>query len=145
MDLADIKPLYIVWSDEQHIQGRPIIDEQHRGVLATINSLNFFLQQGYELNSLMPTIKILVNYLGFHHKTEAGILVATEYPDMLDYDDHTQQTMITLKRVMHQSIDLNDHQLIMKFLRDWWLNHLEHHQLFNPYLSHWDGGYCRVS
>lgn len=39
-----MKNLYITWKPE-HALGIPILDEQHRAVVATINSLFYFMQQ----------------------------------------------------------------------------------------------------
>ena len=55
------QPLYIVWQDK-FVQDEPIIDEQHRGAIAIINSLHYFIQQGYGLKDLMPTVNVLKSY-----------------------------------------------------------------------------------
>ena len=59
------KPLYLGWRDEFSQDGGFIIDEQHHGVLASINSLHYFLQQGHGLEALLPTAKIVLQYLQF--------------------------------------------------------------------------------
>jgi len=50
--------LYIVWSDNNSV-GIPIIDEQHRGIISTINSLHFFIQAGHGDEILKPTLIML--------------------------------------------------------------------------------------
>lgn len=77
------RPFYIP-RQKDYIQGKPIIDEQHRG---SINSLHYFIQQQCSLDELMPTIKLLLSYLVFHYKTEQGILRASEYPGISGYNE----------------------------------------------------------
>lgn len=137
------KPLYIVWQKEFE-QGNAIIDEQHRGVLATINSLNYFLKQGSNLQHLMPTIKILVSYLMFHYKTEEGILVASEYPNMEEYAEKTTRRMADFKNACEEAIKSDDPEIVLRFLGKWWRDHVAYHEKFSPFLSDWQGEYCRV-
>lgn len=138
------KPLYIVWRNEFE-QGNAIVDEQHRGVLATINSLNYFLQQGADLKHLMPTIKMLVNYVMFHYKTEQGILSASEYPEMDKYASKTTKRMIDFKDACEKAIRQDEPEIVLKFLGEWWERHVNYHNEFSPFLTEWQGGYCRVN
>jgi len=45
--------LYIVWSDNNEL-GIPIIDEQHRAIISTINSLHYFMQPGHGDDIIQP-------------------------------------------------------------------------------------------
>jgi hemerythrin len=126
------------------MQGESIIDEQHRGVLATINSLHYFLQQEQGLEALMPTVKILISYLMFHFKTEEGILRATEYPDMDEYNHYVKETVDEFKHICQQSTRYKEPEQVLIFLKDWWHRHLEMHEHISPYLHNWSGEYCRV-
>ena len=38
--------LYIAWNDDNKL-GIPIIDEQYRAIISTINSLHYFMQIGH--------------------------------------------------------------------------------------------------
>ena len=67
------RPLYIVWNKTQMVHV-PIIDEQHHAMVAAINSLYFFINQGWGLSALHPTLKIIKASVGFHLKTEEGML-----------------------------------------------------------------------
>lgn len=138
-----IKPLYIVWQDD-FMQGEPIIDEQHHGVLATINTLHYFIQQGYELKELMPTINILRSFLMFHYKTEEGILRATEYPHIETYDDEMNTVIEEFKAVCEKAKTEQEPERVLAYLKTWWQQHLIHHQQITPFLHDWSGEYCRV-
>lgn len=73
--------LYIVWKPHDDI-GVPIIDEQNRAIVATINSLYYFIQEGWGLSALAPTLNIIKSYSSFHFKTEEGILAKAGYPEL---------------------------------------------------------------
>jgi hemerythrin len=79
-----VRALYIVWRDESNVE-IPIIDEQHRGLVAAINSLYFFIQEGWGVEALKPTLSIIKSYSGFHSKTEEGILAKVEYPELQEH------------------------------------------------------------
>ena len=51
-------PLYIVWNKKQTISV-PILDDQHHAIVAAINSLYFFINQGWGLSALSPTLKVI--------------------------------------------------------------------------------------
>lgn len=61
------EPLYIVWNQKQSINV-PILDEQHHAIVAAINSLYFFINQGWGLSALTPTLKIIKTKYWFSFK-----------------------------------------------------------------------------
>jgi len=138
------KPLYIVWQDK-FLQNESIIDEQHRGAIAIINSLHYFIQQGFTLQQLKPTVQMLKNYLNFHFKTEQGILEALECPLMQQYNADASKTLKAFDTQYLQGIKDNDPTTLLVFLRKWWQQHLVLHEKITPYLHEWKGDYCRVS
>lgn len=137
------RPLYIVWQ-ESFTQGEPIIDEQHHGVLSTINTLHYFIQQGYELRELLPTIKILISFLVFHYRTEEGILRSTEYPEIESYDSEMKRVIDEFKAVCEKARTEKSPELVLAYLKNWWHKHLKSHQVITPFLHNWSGEYCRV-
>ena len=53
-----MKDIYIVWNKDNEI-GIPIIDEQHRVAVGTINSLFYFMQMKRGVAALRPTLSVL--------------------------------------------------------------------------------------
>ena len=98
------KPLYLGWRDEFSQDGGFIIDEQHHGVLASINSLHYFLQQGHGLEALLPTAKIVLQYLQFHAKTEEGILRDAEYKDIEQFVEQAEQDVVAYKKACRENL-----------------------------------------
>ncbi|MBI2800103.1 MAG: chemotaxis protein [Gammaproteobacteria bacterium] len=126
-------PLYIVWNDRMLID-ISILDEQHRGMLATINTLYYFICQGWGLQALKPTLDIIQRYGGFHAKTEEGLLTRAEYPEI-------QRHVLTYKRFLtdtnaavHDAINEREPEILLRVLKQWWTNHLEiEHRQFADY------------
>jgi len=137
------KPLYIVWQ-ESFLQDEPIIDEQHRGVLATINTLHHFLQQGHGLDVLKPTVQICLSYIRFHAKTEEGILRAAGYPQLDELIKKNEQIVDEFKQVYREAFIHEDPDLVLHFLRVWWQEHMILHKEITPRLVDYSGQFCRL-
>lgn len=135
--------LYIIWQDS-FIQDESILDEQHHALLATINSLHYFLQQGQGLEVLMPTVKILVAYLRFHSKTEEGVLRAANYPDIEKYVQESEDMVKNFKDICREALLHKDPDPVLLFLGKWWRSHIDNHQEMALYLTDSSGKYCRV-
>ncbi|MDX1915836.1 MAG: hemerythrin family protein [Methylophilus sp.] len=119
-----INVLYIVWKNENDL-GIPIIDEQHRAIVATINSLYFFIQEGWGLSALTPTLNIIKSYSGFHFKTEEGILSKIGYSNIHKHIMAQKKFSKDLDTIAHEAIDCRDPSVLLKFLKTWWIMHLE--------------------
>ncbi len=137
------KSLFIVWQDS-FIQDEPIIDQQHRGVLASINSLHYFLQQGKGLEALMPTVEICMSYMMFHAKTEEGILRAANYPELDAYIENSQKVVDDFYKVCKQAVQDKEPEQMLAFLRNWWQNHMALHDEITPLLLECQGQFCRI-
>jgi hemerythrin-like metal-binding protein len=131
------EPLYIVWNQKQSIKV-PILDEQHHAVVAAINSLYFFINQGWGLSALTPTLKIIKATIGFHLKTEEGILekLGTNYKVLYKHNELYNTFNLNADLAINQAMAEQDPMVLLKFLRDWWVNHhLKDHAEYKPYLS----------
>jgi len=130
-----VNPLYIVWNDDQHI-GIPILDEQHHAIVATINSLYFFIQEGWGVSALKPTLNIIKVYSAFHAKTEEGLLLKLKYPSLVKHIDSQKQFEKAVDEVTEEAILYRDPQILLSFLRDWWRTHLL--QEHSDYVEYFD-------
>lgn len=127
-------PLYIIWSDENNT-GYSIIDEQHKGIAATINSLYYFIQQGHGLDALKPTLQIVRTYIGFHLKTEEMILESLNYPLLDEQKAFHEKTFVDFNNTAKEAILNKEPELLLKFLKDWWFAHMkDHKEKYNKYL-----------
>lgn len=127
--------LYIVWRDENNI-GIPILDEQHRAVVAAINSLYYFIKEGWGLEALKPTLQIVKCNFIFHLKTEEGILAKADYPDIHDQAAYQKAFAAEIDAVARDALSQREPELLLKFLKDWWLNHIKKdHKAYTAYLD----------
>lgn len=138
-----MKPLFVVWNDA-FVQNVPIIDEQHRGVLATLNSLHYFLQNGLPFEVLKPTVDMLAKYVMFHLKTEEQILREQEYFDINAYTQNAKTFADSLKNAYQEARANNEPELFLLFIKDWWQSHLALHEDMTPYLTEFSGNYCKL-
>ena len=137
------KHIYIHWQEEDE-QNEMIIDEQHRAIIATINSFYYFLAQGYDIQELKPTLELILKYMLFHLKTEEGILHTTEYPYISRYAEIQKATILGLKEAIRNAAQYNEPEEVLLFLKHWWKNHLLEHETITPYCHDWTGEYCHV-
>jgi hemerythrin len=115
--------LYIIWSDNNKI-GIPIIDEQHRGIISTINSLHYFIQIGHGEEILKPTLTMLAQYTKIHFKTEEALMAKANYPAI---EEHRVLHKTLIEKTKKLSIEISrdkDAGRVLKFLREWWLGHI---------------------
>lgn len=128
-------PLYIVWKDDHSI-GVPILDEQHHALVATINSLYFFMQEGWGLSALKPTVDIIVSYSKFHQKTEEGMLTNLGCPDADHHIVSQKNFEKALRESMAEALLYRDPNILLKYLRNWLMSHLqEEHVSYTPYFD----------
>jgi len=115
--------LYIVWSKENELE-IPIIDEQHRGIVSTINSFYYFIQQGHGSEALSPTLNILAQYTNLHFKAEEALMERAKYPAL---DDHLVLHKELAKKMTILARDLiskEDANSLLGLLKSWWLGHI---------------------
>lgn len=131
------RPLYIVWNDNQMVHV-PILDEQHHAVVAAINSLYFFINQGWGLSALSPTLKIIKSSVGFHMKTEEGILekLGADHKTMAKHIELGEAFNPRADAALKEALDEQDPMILLKFLRGWWIeHHVEEHAVYVKYLK----------
>lgn len=119
------RPLYIVWSHEDNDIGINILDEQRRGIVASINSLHYFIQQGLGLDALQPTLQIVGAYIGFHLKTEEMFLEESDYPEMDKYKESCKETLKEFADISKKATMYREPELLLRFLRDWLVKHIK--------------------
>ncbi len=127
--------LYIVWSEGNDL-GIPIIDEQHRGIVSTINSFHYFIQGGHGLDALKPTLSILAEYTKIHFKTEEALFCETDYPDrdahLLLHEELMRKTI----EIARESTVHGEPEVALVFLKEWWLGHINRKdRQYAPYVK----------
>lgn len=118
-----MKNLYIVWSDDSKV-GFPIIDEQHRGIVSTINSLHYFIRTGQGREIIKPTLIMLEQYIEVHLKTEEALMEEAGYPALEEHIELHRELVDKTKRLSDDAGMDMDSDMVLKFLKEWWLGHI---------------------
>lgn len=116
--------LYIKWSDQCN-KSHPLLNEQHRGLVATINSIHYFIQKGWELKNLSPTLKMLETYVGFHLVSELDVLHDSNPDETIEkiYEDYRATFLKELHEVTLSAISNNEPEELTRYLAKWWIGH----------------------
>lgn len=119
------RPLYVVWNTNHSIRV-PIIDEQHHAVAISINSLYFFIHQGWGLGSLLPTLKIVKANVAFHMKTEEEILVKLGASSHVISEHKALHKKFEAEstEAYQEAIEEKEPMILLKFLRSWLISHV---------------------
>lgn len=115
--------LYIKWEEGYNL-GIPIIDEQHRAIVSTINTYHYFVTSGKARAALKPTFITLEQYTKIHFTTEANFFDLTEYPEAKSHKELHVDLAKKMKEVAMEAIQEKDSDIVLQFLRKWWLNHI---------------------
>lgn len=115
--------LYIKW-DEKYNLGIPIIDEQHRAIVSTINTYHYFFARGNEGAALKLTLITLEQYTMTHFMTEENIFKQTEYPESASHKKLHNYLIKRMRDIAIETIQENDPDILLHFLKEWWLSHI---------------------
>jgi hemerythrin len=127
--------LYLPWNDSNSI-GIPIIDEQHRSIVSVINSLHYFVQKHRELDVLESTIKTMSEYTAIHFMTEEMMLKEAGYSSIEEHILLHRQLIKQLQTVSQEAMHDRDVDPLLKFLKAWWINHINHEdRKYVPFMS----------
>ena len=126
--------LYIVWKDNNNL-GIPIIDEQHRGIISTINSLHYFMQTGHGHEIIKPTMIMLEQYINIHFKTEEALMARANYPALKEHIVLHKELAEKTKKLSINAIRDKDSDMVLRFLKEWWLDHInKEDRKYTPFL-----------
>jgi len=115
--------IFIVWKPEYNL-GIQIIDEQHRGIVSTINSLHFGMQNKYVDDMLTPIIDMMVDYTRIHFQIEEDFLDRIDFPHAKRHCElHQELTMRLADEARRSAINKDPYQF-MDFLKQWWIHHI---------------------
>jgi len=115
--------LFIVWNPEYNL-GIPIIDEQHRGIVSTINSLHFGMQNNYGKDMLSPIINMMHDYTRIHFQIEEDFIERIDFPNAKKHHELHCDLSSKLADAGKSSMLDKDPYVFMDFLKNWWINHI---------------------
>ena len=115
--------VFIVWKPEFNL-GIPIIDEHHRGIVTTINTLHFGMQHNYVKDVLAPVIDMMYDYTHIHFRIEEHFLEVIDFPNAkMHHGLHEALSSKLADAGRHSMLDKDPYNFL-DFLKDWWINHI---------------------
>ena len=115
--------VFIVWKPE-FATGIPIIDEQHRGIVSTINSLHYGMQSHNVKNVIKPIIETMYCYAQIHFQVEENYLEMIDSPEAARHKKLHRELTLKLSKMGRERLQDKDHHRLICFLKQWWLNHV---------------------
>ena len=115
--------VFIVWRPRYNL-GIPIIDEHHRGIVSTINSLYFGMQNKHGDEILRPIIDMVHDYTRIHFEVEEGILRKLKYQYLKEHIKLHSELIQELNRVGRKSMMDHNPREFLDFLKEWWVDHI---------------------
>jgi len=126
--------IFIVWKPEYNL-GIPIIDEQHRGIVTTINSLFYAMQNKHGENVLRSVINMVTEYTHIHFNVEESFLIKCGFTDFKKHQELHNELRHTLSNIGNKSLWEHNPQKFLDFLKDWWIDHIcKKDSIFRDYL-----------
>ncbi|HIE55052.1 MAG TPA: hypothetical protein EYP90_07725, partial [Chromatiaceae bacterium] len=114
-----MRNLYISWQEGYNL-GIPIIDEQHRAIVSTINTFYYFVNSGKAEQALQPTFVTLNEYTKTHFLTEEIILKEADYPELIIHLKLHSELSKKMIEIAKKSIQEKNYDVVLNFLRKWW-------------------------
>jgi len=127
--------ILIVWEPSYNL-GIPIVDEQHRGIVSTINSLCYAIQNKHGNEMLKPVIGMVTEYTRIHFEIEEDFLKKCGYPNLENHRILHKELTNALSHTSKDSIWNKDPQEFLEFLKNWWINHIcKEDRVFSHYIA----------
>ena len=115
--------IFIKWKPDFDL-GIPIIDEQHRGIVTTINSLFFGMQNKYIREMFTSIVDMMYDYTHIHFKIEEDFLEKIDFPNAKKHHELHLELSSRLTKLGKNSILDKDSYQLLDFLKKWWINHI---------------------
>ncbi len=115
--------IYVAWRPEYET-GVTIIDEQHRGIVAAMNSLYYATQHGMGGSMLPHIVGMVTESPSIHFRTEEALHAKSGYPAEKTHRAlHANLTRETTLKGRH-CVEEKDPQAFLHFMKDWWVHHI---------------------
>jgi hemerythrin len=115
----------IEWKNEYSV-GVKEIDDQHRGLLDTINTLLEEQSDKYEASKFSPAVSTLIHYAYTHFATEEQYLLRVHFPDLNNHIlEHIDFIMKTLGLALKVKNGNDESPLeLLRYLTGWYSSHV---------------------
>ena len=117
---------YVTWEQKFEL-GIGSIDGDHKKLVSIMDELLVALSQGKGRDVVEPTIKKLEDYTLFHFRREEFFLKCAKYSELEGHTVEHSRFVERLKelKTKNQQQDSTVAIELMKFLKDWLINHIQ--------------------
>jgi hemerythrin len=127
----------MTWSEKYSV-GVQTIDDQHAGLVETLNELHGAMMNGHANHVTGKLLHTLVDYTREHFAAEEMLMTSTKYPGLAQHRDKhrelTQQVEEFVGRYERGEIRIN--LQLLNFLSDWLATHiLKDDHAYGPWLN----------
>jgi len=113
------------WQNEYSV-GVEEIDDQHRSLLDTINTILEEQRVRYDASKFSPALYSLIHYAYTHFATEERYLLKVHFPDLKQHVmEHIDFIMKTLSLALKVASSGDESRLeLLRYLKEWYSNHV---------------------
>jgi hemerythrin-like metal-binding protein len=113
------------WQDDYTV-GVKELDDQHRSLLNTINTLLEEQGDNYEAAKFSPALASLIHYAYTHFATEERYLLQVHFPDLNQHVlEHIDFILKTLGIALKVGTSENESRIeLLRYLKEWYSNHV---------------------
>jgi hemerythrin-like metal-binding protein len=109
--------------------GIPLIDEQHRQLLAQFEAMLVAIHENHPEDRLPGLLAFLSNYVETHFFTEENYMKATQYPGFIEHqavhDDMRARVARLVAGYFEDPTSMTED--VLAFLTDWLIGHINEH------------------
>lgn len=127
----------MTWDDSFSV-GVRALDDQHKGLVKTLNALHAAMLGGKSRSAAGPLLDTLVRYTREHFATEEELMNRTRYPELARHQEEhrnlTQEVQEYLRRFQNGEATVS--MDLLKFLQGWLMHHILHQDReYGPWLN----------
>jgi hemerythrin-like metal-binding protein len=128
---------FLTWTDNLSVE-IPKIDEQHKKLVELVNTLHDAMRAGHGKDILGKVLAELIDYTGYHFKTEEEAFARFGYPQA---DEHKKQHDALVKTALDLKGKMDSGEMMvtvetLNYLSGWVTNHImKEDKLYTPFLK----------
>ena len=114
---------YLVWKQNYSVADESL-DLEHKIIIGLINELNDAANSRNDSAEMKAVASRLMRYTDKHFSHEEQMMKDCEYPKLFEHQrDH--ENLRNRTREYYEDLNHENAEEMLKFLRDWWCDHLE--------------------
>ena len=105
------------------------VDNQHKQLVSTLNSLIESSKQGKDKEEIFKVVDFMTGYAIMHFKTEEDLMVKYEYNDYYVHKQYHEEFKVTVGELTKRLVDEGPTErmisIVTSVIGDWLVNHIK--------------------